>query len=372
MTLSTAPPGSSIAALCVTVDLKHFEGKAGRMMSFQSDGAGSEPARVTVRQAEERDLDGIRALLVRTWHATYDAIYGVEKVTEITDRWHAVENLRRQLRSPLSLFLVADVTGAPTATAKATGRADGTVLLDRLYVDPAAQRSGLGALLLARIVEAFPLAGRIELEVERRNAKAVAFYGKHGFRASGETDRCGGDSGIGAVLMSRSVEAGRSENGRALLVRPARDSDAQDLIGLITLCFAEYPGCYFDPHGDMPDIVAPARSRLATEGVSLVVEDETGRVSACAGVDFPAPGVAELHRLYVRPDARGAGLASVLTTRMEGIARARGAARMTLWSDTRFTNAHALYAKRGYARDQATRSAGDISHSREFFFAKAL
>ena len=43
-----------------------------------------------MRTASERDLDAMRALLVETWHATYDAIYGVDRVTAITDagiRW---------------------------------------------------------------------------------------------------------------------------------------------------------------------------------------------------------------------------------------------------------------------------------------------
>jgi putative acetyltransferase len=157
-----------------------------------------------------------------------------------------------------------------------------------------------------------------------------------------------------------------------LTPRPVRDADAQDLIGLITLCFAEYPGCYFDPHGDMPDIVRPAQSRLAMEGQFLVVEDATGRICACIGLDFPEANIAELHRLYVRPDMQGRGLAKELTRRMEEAARERGAARMVLWSDTRFTRAHALYEGLGYVRGAATRSLGDISLSREFFFEKAL
>jgi len=160
-------------------------------------------------------------------------------------------------------------------------------------------------------------------------------------------------------------------SGEPPIFRPVRDEDAQDLIGLITLCFAEYAGCFFDPHRDMPDIVRPGHSRLALDGMFLAVEDPGGRVCACAGIDFAEPGVGELHRLYVRPDARGRGLAKLLTSRMETFARERGATRMILWSDARFIKAHALYEGLGYARG-ATRSLGDISQSREIFFSKAL
>jgi GNAT superfamily N-acetyltransferase len=166
-------------------------------------------------------------------------------------------------------------------------------------------------------------------------------------------------------------------------LRPARDTDAQDLFGLLTLCFAEYPGCYTDPHGDLPDLVKPGhwKERRAADGrllggEFLVVEDERGRVCASMAVDFPqiAPDgspVAELHRLYVRPDKRGNGLAASLVARAEAEARAAGARRMILWSDTRFETAHRLYGKLGYVRGNS-RPLGDISRSIEFFFDKAL
>jgi ribosomal protein S18 acetylase RimI-like enzyme len=325
---------------------------------------------LSIRPCTEGDLSAVRDLLVLTWHHTYDAIYGAEKVTEITNRWHSVANLSAQLSLPLSFFLVAEQDGRLVGTSKATVDKTGRVTLDRLYIDPAAQGSGIGSRLLAATLSAYPMASHIDLEVEPQNTRAVAFYRKHGFEHLGNGADCGGDSGVPAKTMRRALTgvAAAAPN----MIRPVRDSDAQDLIGLITLCFAEYPGCYFDPHGDMPDIIRPAHSRLATEGQFLAVEDAAGRICACIGLDFPETGVAEIHRLYVRPDQRGRGLAKLLTARMEEFARGQAASRMILWSDTRFTKAHALYEGLGYARGPATRSLGDISHSREFFFEKAL
>lgn len=175
----------------------------------------------------------------------------------------------------------------------------------------------------------------------------------------------------------------RDNPGEPWLLRPATDADAQDLFGLITLCFAEYPGCFTDPHDDLPDLVKPghwaerrnADGRLLG-GVFLVLEDDRGRACACISLDFPGISddkspIAELHRLYVRPDCRGKGLAKRLTQHVEALARQAGAHRMILWSDTRFTKAHALYAGLGYARG-TTRPLGDISNSIEYFFTKAL
>ncbi|HZH52600.1 MAG TPA: GNAT family N-acetyltransferase [Microvirga sp.] len=156
-------------------------------------------------------------------------------------------------------------------------------------------------------------------------------------------------------------------------LRPAADSDAQDLFGLLSLCFAEYPGCFVDPHDDLPDLRYPGSSFDRRGGAFWVVGDERGRVCACVAVDFPEEGAAELHRLYVRPDQRGKGLGASLVRLVERHARDRGATRIYFWSDTRFTNAHRLYQRLGYVKVEGQqRDLGDISNSVEYRFEKDL
>src|SRR5437868_15535695 len=111
-------------------------------------------------------------------------------------------------------------------------------------------------------------------------------------------------------------------------IRPARDEDAQDLFGLLALCFAEYPGCYVDPHADLVDLRAPGRSYAERGGAFLVAEDGRGRACACVAVDYPASATGELHRLYVRPDQRRKGLGERLIRLAEAHAAERGATRM--------------------------------------------
>jgi putative acetyltransferase len=156
-----------------------------------------------------------------------------------------------------------------------------------------------------------------------------------------------------------------------LILRRAEDGDAQDLFGLLSLCFAEYPGCFVDPHDDLPDLRAPGSSFRQDNAVFWVSEDERGRVCACLAVDFPEAGTAEIHRLYVRPDQRGKGLGGSLVRRAEHHARLHGAGRIVLWSDTRFTNAHRLYQRLGYTMT-GERDLGDISNSMEYGFVKDL
>lgn len=155
--------------------------------------------------------------------------------------------------------------------------------------------------------------------------------------------------------------------------RPVRDADAQDLFGLMSLCFSEYPGCFVDPHEDLRDLVKPATHAAEKGALFEVLEDETGRVYACASVDFDkTSGTAELHRVYVRADKRRGGIAGFLVERMERLAIEKGAKVMICFSDTRFLNAHRFYERRGYVRVGEARAINDISGTIEYRFEKVM
>jgi ribosomal protein S18 acetylase RimI-like enzyme len=158
-----------------------------------------------VRTASERDLEAVRALLVETWHATYDPIYGAAKVTEITDDWHSLPSLKARLTRPNSEFLVADDGVQLGGMAFAAARDDGeVVMLHQLYVRPTMQGRGIGGMLLDEVIASFPEAHVLRLEVEEKNAKAVAFYLANGFVQSSRTENCGRDeSGIPALIFER-------------------------------------------------------------------------------------------------------------------------------------------------------------------------
>lgn len=159
-----------------------------------------------VRTASERDLVAIRALLVETWHATYDPIYGVERVRAITDDWHSIASLKARLTRPNSEFLVADDGKRLGGMAFAAATTDPKiVLLHQLYVHPACQRQGIGTALLDEIEVSFPEASKLRLEVEEANAAAIAFYRSQGFASAGKAADCGGGSGLPALILEKAL-----------------------------------------------------------------------------------------------------------------------------------------------------------------------
>jgi ribosomal protein S18 acetylase RimI-like enzyme len=136
-----------------------------------------------IRTAGERDLADISALLAETWHATYDSIYGVEGVAEISRRWHSVEWLRQMLRRDRSEFIVADTGTELAGVAYAVVGEDqrGVVELHELDVRPALQGRGVGGLLLEEMIGSFYESRSMRLDVEEKNRRAVAFYEAAGF-----------------------------------------------------------------------------------------------------------------------------------------------------------------------------------------------
>jgi ribosomal protein S18 acetylase RimI-like enzyme len=143
-------------------------------------------AGIRIRPARIADLDAVRALLVETWHDTYDALIGVEKVTEITNSWHSLENLGRQLEMPDTEFLVGEADREIVGHAFLNAQRPAVLIVSRLYVRPAYQRRGIGGGLLAEAIVRHPEADFLRLVVEADNEKGLAFYRGAGFQPIGE------------------------------------------------------------------------------------------------------------------------------------------------------------------------------------------
>lgn len=148
-------------------------------------------------------------------------------------------------------------------------------------------------------------------------------------------------------------------------IREARDTDAAGVIDVIARVYAEYPGCVLDVEREEPALKAPASSFDR-----FWVVEEGGRVGGCVGLALGDP--AELKKLYLDARLRGQGLGRKLIALVEEAALAGGARRIELWSDTRFTTAHAVYERCGYRKTGRTRDLHDLSNTTEYHFEKGL
>lgn len=162
-----------------------------------------------------------------------------------------------------------------------------------------------------------------------------------------------------------------------LLLRPARDDDAEGLIALIGGCFAEYEGCVMDLDGIDSELKAIASNFSQAGGKFWVLEDAAneGRIAASVGLSpssAAGEGGIELKKLYVNAEYRRRGIASRLLDLVLDEARATSAPAIDLWSDTRFVEAHAFYAHHGFSQLPETHELHDPSNTTEFHFIRKL
>lgn len=156
-------------------------------------------------------IGGLVALARAVWHAHYPGIIPLAQIEYMLDTRYRPEVIRSDLESHGVWWdtLAADGRLAAFANYFLTGTR-GELKLDKLYVDPRRQRTGLGGLLLEHVCAAARRAGcdRITLAVNKRNAGAVAAYRRHGFAVESAVVK---DIGNGFVMddfvMSRTIVA---------------------------------------------------------------------------------------------------------------------------------------------------------------------
>jgi len=172
------------------------------------------------------------------------------------------------------------------------------------------------------------------------------------------------------------------------LIRPGNDADGPAYIRLIGEAWAEFPGVIFDVDAELPELHHLASWFAASGGMLWLAEARDATLGQARDAplgqarDAPLGMVAtrplgsdsawEICRMYLDRAARGTGLAQRLLATAEAHARAHGAQRMVLWTDTRFEAAHRFYEKQSYVRQGAMRILDDLSKSLEFRYAKPL
>lgn len=295
--------------------------------------------RITVRRAGPTDLPA--AFAVR--HEVFTVGQGVPVPIE------------RDGHDDSAVHVVAETGGKVVGTGRLVVRGR-TGVVGRMAVVAGARGRGAGAALLAALEEQAERVGLAEIELHAQ-LPARGFYLRAGYLPQGPTYL---EAGIEHVTMRKALP----------VLRPVEEADSPALIDLIGQCWAPYPGCVLDVDAEEPWLRAPAAAYRAWQGRMWVAELD-GVVIACVGMK-PVPAGVELKSLYVAAAARRRGLGERLTRLVEEQARLDGAGRVELWSDTRFADAHRLYARLGYRRLPGERALHDRSQSVEHHFAKGL
>ncbi|MFB6074334.1 MAG: N-acetyltransferase family protein [Haloarculaceae archaeon] len=149
---------------------------------------------MAVRPATTDDLDAVRRVADRAWHAAYREALPALTIDRSVREWYDPAALRGVLASDIA-FLVAERDGAVVGFAMA-GPSGDDWLLHSIYVAPRRWGEGVGSALLAAVEERAVVAGAERLRVDEvlaDNEVGRAFYRERFRRVGRGRVRLGGE-----------------------------------------------------------------------------------------------------------------------------------------------------------------------------------
>ena len=136
-------------------------------------------------------------------------------------------------------------------------------------------------------------------------------------------------------------------------IRRVQTADVPSVVALVRETLAEF-GLTFGQGAetDAPLLSLPA-SYESSGGAFWVATTATGALVGTCGVAPVAPGVFEVRKMYLRPAARGSGVAQRLLDECVTWARAHGGRRLVLDTIDAMDRAIRFYERNGFVRDDA-------------------
>lgn len=141
---------------------------------------------ITFQKAKAEEALEIKKLLRITWNMAYSEILSSEQIDDITSEWHKVEFLQEQIRDPKILFLVVKDGDTIIGMCNTDTVETDVINVQRIHVLPNYQGKGIGTKTIDEVINAFPKAKKLQLEVEEQNNPARIFYEKRGFKKIGQ------------------------------------------------------------------------------------------------------------------------------------------------------------------------------------------
>lgn len=143
---------------------------------------------LVIRPASFNDVKYIQQVAAATWPQAYKHILSPQQLEYMLGLFYSAPALEQQLKDNHHFFL-AVLEAQPVGFASFNQVADNTYKLQKLYVIPDVQKSGVGKKLLNTVEEVAASMGgeKMQLNVNRKNS-AKDFYDRNGYQVIEEKD----------------------------------------------------------------------------------------------------------------------------------------------------------------------------------------
>lgn len=142
---------------------------------------------MNLRAATTADIPLLRTLAQTIWRESYPGIITADQIEFMLGWMYSVEQLTSEFSEGVPWELVEE-NGESIGFVSYKLEADGRVKLNKLYLLPEHQRRSHSRALLSHVCERSRALGAREvwLQVNKRNARAIAAYQKFGFHIASE------------------------------------------------------------------------------------------------------------------------------------------------------------------------------------------
>ena len=136
-----------------------------------------------IEPAGDADLPAISRLAGEIWRASYPGIITSAQIDYMLAQMYSLETLQKEISLDGICYRRLQVEGQSAGFASYGPAGPGVYKLHKLYLAPDRHGCGLGRVLLQHCEEEIRGLGgrRLILNVNKHNAKAIAFYQRNGF-----------------------------------------------------------------------------------------------------------------------------------------------------------------------------------------------
>lgn len=138
---------------------------------------------------EFQEINELIDLSFDVWRKTYPGIISYAQIITMLSTRYSYKKIKDEIQKEKSFWLIAknkDILGFCNYVP--TGISSNEFKIDKLYIDPINQRSGIATKLLNTIIESNQKIKFLSLQVNRNNINALKFYKSFGFKIHKKID----------------------------------------------------------------------------------------------------------------------------------------------------------------------------------------
>jgi len=163
---------------------------------------------INIREAVFHDIKLIQELMQQVWPQTYAPIISANQIRYMIEMMYSTESLQNQMKNGHHFWII-EINQTPMGYGSFSRTENwNTYKIHKIYILKEGQREGLGTALLNKFLHIIKSnhGKHVQLQVNRQNKQAIAFYEKNEFKVVKSVDfDLGNDYFMNDYIMQKTL-----------------------------------------------------------------------------------------------------------------------------------------------------------------------